>query len=187
MLRRSQQDFRGAQRARAQNHHVCGDGKQRSLELFPTYSRHFALNDPLIVLALDPAHGNFGKDFGAMIRGVGQVVHDQGVLGGVVAAGDAIPAIRAFMLFHADVVCSFDGEVDVDGRPIELLAQMLSGLLESAEFRKLRHGLRIGIGLQHLFRERSGREGCRADDALADEVIPASDEAVSKLGGPGRT
>ena len=82
--------------------------------------------------------------------------------GRVVAAGNAIAAIIAFVLLHPDVVCALDGEVDVDGRPVELLAQMLGGLLEGAELGKFRVGLRIRIGLQHFlgagvgFLERSG-------------------------------
>ena len=138
VLRRPQQNLGGTQRASAQYHHIRGDGNRRRLEFLPPHSEHLALHDPLIAFALDPADGDLRKYLRAVIRSIRQVVHDQGVFGGIVTAANTITAICAFVLLHADMVRAFDREVDVDGCPVELLAQMLGGLLEGTKLGKFR-------------------------------------------------
>jgi hypothetical protein len=107
------------------------------------------VDEPAVLLPLDPLHSNLGVDLGAVVVRVGQVVHERRVLGAVVAAADAVAAEMARLLVHADVVDPVL-EGHVDGRAVELGAEVGGGDLHGLELLQRRQLLRVRHRLQHL-------------------------------------
>ena len=72
-----------------------------------------------------PLHLGLGEDGGAGIARHRQIVHVDRVLGVHVAAGDAVAAIDARLLWDALRVRPIDGEVDRDVQRLHLIAELL--------------------------------------------------------------
>src|SRR5262249_30754209 len=68
----------------------------------------------------------------------------------VITSGHTVATANTLVLVNADVIGSFKAEVDVQGHPVELLAQVTCGLLQRAELGET--GIILGVrnGLQHL-------------------------------------
>ena len=109
----------------------------------PTSDR-LEVDEPAVVTPFDVPHLDLRVDLRAVIPGVGEVVHDQRVLGGVVAAADAVAAQPAGLLVDADVIDAVGVVVDVDRRPVEPLPESVTRRFECGELLELREVLRIG-------------------------------------------
>jgi hypothetical protein len=114
---RAQQHLVAADRPAAHHHDVADDGEGRRVEASPADAERLVADGPPIAGPLDPADGDLGEDVGAVGDRVRQVVHEQCVLGAVVAPRHAVTAARAGLLVDADVVRP-GLERDVDRRAI---------------------------------------------------------------------
>ncbi len=149
--------------------------------LFPARIEHLVMNDPKPVLLLEIPHANLGIDFGAVVARVGQVVHQDGILCAVIAAGDAVAAERACVLRHAGGVDPVF-ERDVDGRAVKLFLEGSSRLLKRLEFRERGKVVRIRSRSQHLLRELI--PGLQAGRNVGPELVgPARIVKHARLGG----
>ena len=88
----------------ASDHDVGRDEEVRRLERLAPFAEQLVVHDPPPVAPLQRADRDLGEDLGAVVPGVGQVVHERRVLRPVVAAGDAVAAVDAGLLLHAGAV-----------------------------------------------------------------------------------
>ena len=109
----------------------------------------FEMHAPPLTLALDPQHFGLGEDLRAVIGGIGQVVHQRGVLRADIAARYAIPAIGAGRLRHAELI-GLVFESDVDRRLVETLAHFLGRMLQRVELAERGIAVGIGVGREHF-------------------------------------
>ncbi len=113
-----EQDAGAAQGPGAEHHHVGGHGERRRVERIGAEPERLVPDRPPVTGRLDPSHLHFGEDLGAVVHRVREVVHEQRVLGPVVAAGHTVTAAGAGVLVDADLVGARP-ERDVDRGPVE--------------------------------------------------------------------
>ena len=96
-----------------------GHGERRRVEGVVAEPERLVADRPPVVGPLDPADLELGEHLRAVLDGIGEVVHQQRVLGPVVAAGDAVATAGACLLLDADVVRA-GLERHVDGGAVAL-------------------------------------------------------------------
>ena len=105
-LRRTQHDLGGPQGSGREHHDVRTDeasqraeGPASGLKCLERHAPTTA-GTPFVGARFDGPHRRVGEDLRAVPVGVGEVVHQHGVLRAVVASGDAVPAAAARVLLR---------------------------------------------------------------------------------------
>ena len=180
LLARAEQQLGRAERARPDHDQIGGDEHLGRVERVAPDVDRLEVHEPASVAPLHVAHLDPCVDLRAVIPGVGEVVHDQRVLGGVVAAADAVAAQPAGLLVDADVVDAVRLVVDVDRRPVEPLTEALAGRLEGSELLELREVVGIGAGPEHL--RRAGVAVSHAVGVVPESLRPDGIREHARLG-----
>jgi hypothetical protein len=82
-------------------------------EAFVARIENLIVHQPLIGFTFEVTHLNLREDFRAVIFGIGQIVHEHGVLRAVVATRHAVAAQGASRLLHADLIDAIlEGYID---------------------------------------------------------------------------
>ena len=91
-LARAQQDFRRAERARAEHHDTRENGALGLAELVAAIACRREEHAPAFAFLAHEADRRFGEDLGAMTHGIRQIGHLHGILGTDIAARAAVTA-----------------------------------------------------------------------------------------------
>ena len=111
---RAQENLGGADGAGTEHHDVSGDEQLRRPELFATKAEWVEVHDPAALWrAFETPDRHVREDLRTVVHGVGEIIHQRGILRLVIAAAHAVAAENARLLFDADVVHAV-GERDVD-------------------------------------------------------------------------
>ena len=95
------------------------------------------MNQPRTAFLLKMAHADLRVDLCSMIMGVRQIVHQDGILGGEIAAGHTIAAQGTCFLLNTNVIDAVF-KSNVDRRAVKLFLQKVRRLLECLQFRQSR-------------------------------------------------
>ena len=101
---RAKQDFGRAQSTGRQYDYLCTDEHGGGIKLLAACARNLVMHQPTVAFALDMADRYLREDFGAVIPGIGQVVHDEGILRAEVASGTAVTTQGTSLLVYACVI-----------------------------------------------------------------------------------
>ena len=151
---RAQENFGGADGAGTEHHDVSGDEQLRRPELFATKAEWVEVYDPAALWrAFETPDRHVREDLRTVVHGVGEIIHQRGILRLVIAAAHAVAAENARLLFDADVVHAV-GERDVD---VELSHREPKSLTRALERPVLGEGgevVGVGVGSEHRLRAR---------------------------------
>ena len=141
----AQQDLRRPQRPGREHDDVGGDEPGRGGSLAEDVEAH----PPGALAAAHGLHRHLGEDVRPVRVSVGEVVHQDRVLGPVVAARAAVAAQVARVLPHPDGVRAA-GERHVEVGADHLAAEAGRRLFERLQLGQLRPRLRVRVGPEHL-------------------------------------
>ena len=126
------------------------------IEGLPSGGHRLEVDQPTVVLAGQRPDRGASEDLGPEANGVRQVVHDEGVLGADVTAGDTVTAEGAGPLLDPGSIAAVL-EADIDRRVVELPApETVVRTFERRIFGERRGCCRIRNCPQHCFRAGEG-------------------------------